>query len=332
MSLPNKQQLLERVIAAIKACGWQYLLLGKVHPFRLRVFRDRESYNVCIYIWNLTHGGGKARPVDEYRIQITGVDHFEPEPGGKTLILGWWEPVGVFAGFDFRKHIGKLGASPSMQIRESFLQEAYQSLGLSPCNKGNQEIAIAFHPQFIIEYIRSLEALHDVGKVREDFEILKAASIQPSSISESEIENVTGPRRKAIQSVIRTLRDTSFRERVLTAYGHRCAMCGLQLELVEAAHIVPVSEPASTDETCNGVALCALHHRAYDRAFVAIANDYHVWVSSAEKTRLKTASLDGGISAFTAGIRPIILLPPDMKDMPKAEYLERAREIRNWLD
>lgn len=332
MSLPNKQQLLERIIRAIKACGWQYLLLSTNHPFRLRVFRDRESYTVRIYIWNLTHGGGKARPADEYRIQITGVDHFESDPGGKTLILGWWDPVGVFAGFDYRKHAGKLGASPSMQIRENFLLEAYQSRGLSPCNKGNQEIAIAFHPQFLIEYIRSLEDLHDVGKACEDFEVLRAASAEPTSISEVSLENITAARRKAIQSVVRTLRDNSFRERVLTAYSHRCAMCGLQLELVEAAHIVPVSEPSSTDETCNGLALCVLHHRAYDNALLAITNDYRVWISLAEKTRLKATGFDGGMSSFVNGIRPIICLPPDTKDRPNIKYLERGREIRDWVN
>lgn len=332
MALPRKPQLLERVVTAIKGCGWQYLLLNANHPFRMQVFQDRESYNVRIYIWNLTHGGGAARPVDEYRIQITGVDHFEPEPGGKTLILGWWDSVGVFAGFDYRKHGGTLGASPSMQIRENFLREAYLSIGLSPCNKGNQEIAIAFHPQFIIEYIRSLEDLHDVGKTKVDFEVLKAASAEPASISEAEIVKVTATRRKAIQSVVRTLRDASFRGRVLTAYSHRCAICGLQLELVDAAHIVPVAEPSSTDETCNGLALCALHHRAYDKAFLAIANDYSVCVSLAERARLKATGFDEGIRSFVDGIRPIIHLPPDTNDRPKVEYLERGKELRHWVD
>lgn len=166
----DKRQLFEKVIQAIQACGWQYIQLSpqNEHPFRLRIFRENEAYTVRIYIWNMTHGGGVARPTDEYRIQITGVSHFEPETGGKTLILGWWDEASVFAGFDYRKHSGRLGSSPSMQIRESFLREAYEH-GFSPCNKGNREIAIAFRPDFIIEYIRSLESLHDVGKSRTDF-------------------------------------------------------------------------------------------------------------------------------------------------------------------
>jgi putative restriction endonuclease len=332
--LLGKKELLEKVIAAIKGCGWQYLILSTSHPFRLRVFQDHEAYTVRIYIWNMTHGGGKARPPDEFRIQITKVEQFEEEPGpeGRTLILGWWDPVGVFAGFDYRKHTGKISHSPSMQIREPFLLEANASRGLSPCNKGNQEIAIAFHPEFIIEYIRSLEQLHDVGKVREDFEILKAVAVDPAAVTDTDINKVTGPRRRAIQSVIRTLRDSSFRDRVLTVYSHRCAMCGLQLELVEAAHIVPVSESTSTDETANGLALCTLHHRAYDKALVTVANDYHVLFSSTEKGRLKKIGFDGRMNAFVNDLRPVICLPPDVKDRPKVSYLQRGREIRHWAD
>ena len=331
--LLGKDELLERVIAAIKGCGWQYLILKTNHPFRLRVFQDHEAYTVRVYIWNLTHGG-KSRPDDEFRIQATGVSQFEPEPGpeGRTLILGWWDRVGVFTGFDYRRHAEKIGSSPSMQIREAFLLEADATRGLSPCNKGNQEIAIAFHPEFIIEYIRSLEQLHDVGKAKEDFEVLKTVAADPTAVTDTDLGKVTGPRRKAMQSVIRTLRDSSFRDRVLTVYSHRCAMCGLQLELVEAAHIVPVAESASTDETTNGLALCTLHHRAYDKALVTVANDFRVLVSSAEKGRLKKIGFDGRMASFVNDLRPVIHLPPATKDRPKASYLQRGREIRHWAD
>jgi len=279
----------------------------------------------------MTHGGGAARPEDEYRIQITGADHFEPEPGGKTLILGWWDEAGVFAGFDYRKHSGPLGSSPSMQIREEFLHKAYEH-GFSPCNKGNREIAIAFRPDFIIEYIRSLESLHDVGEAPIDFEVLEAVAADPDSVNDDDLDKVTPLRRSVVASVRRTLRDTSFQSRVLTCYSHRCAMCGLQLELVEAAHIVPVAELTSTDETSNGVALCILHHRAYDKALVAISDDYHVLTSSAEQDRLRDVGHDGGLQDFLAGLRPLILLPPANPDRPNASYLRRGREIRKWLN
>lgn len=277
----------------------------------------------------MTHGGGRARPADEYRIQITGVSRFEPEPGGKTLILGWWDEAGVFAGFDYQKHSDWLGASPSMQIREQYLREAYEG-GFSPCNKGNGEIALAFRPDFIIEYVRFLEQLHDVGKSPVDFKVLSSIAIDPNAVNDIDLEKVSNQRRTAVASVRRALRDNSFKDRVLTAYSHQCAVCSLQMDLVEAAHIVPVAVPDSTDETSNGLALCVLHHKAFDRSIIAIDDQYHVLMSNAEKRRLREIGHDAGMDVFIRGLRPLILLPPAINDRPHVKYLQKGRQVRNW--
>jgi putative restriction endonuclease len=134
----TKSQLFEKVERAIINAGWNILYLPPQtgNPRRIQIYKGDESYRLRIYIWNMTHGGGRARPHDESRIQITGVTRFEAEVGGKTLILGWWDEAGVFAAFDFHKHAGTLGYSPSIQIREEFLRRAYRD-GLSPCDKGS---------------------------------------------------------------------------------------------------------------------------------------------------------------------------------------------------
>lgn len=333
MARLSKRLLFEKVVWAIRGCGWSVIYLSKLsdHPFRIRMFRDTETYTVRVYIWNMTHGGGHARPADEYRIQITGVSRFEAEPEGKTLILGWWDEASVFAGFDYRKHTALLGASPSMQIREEFLREAYER-GFAPCNKGNREIAIAFRPDFIAEYIRFLEPLHDAGKSPVDFSILSSISQDPAAVNDSDLQKVSEPRRSAVASIRRALRDSSFNQRVLTAYGHQCAMCSLQMDLVEGAHIVPVAVPDSTDETSNGLALCALHHKAYDRAIVTVDDRYHVLMSGSRKDRLRQIGHDGGMDSFIAGLRPLIILPPAVSDRPNIRYLRKGREVRDWAD
>lgn len=278
----------------------------------------------------MTHGGGSARPTDEYRIQITGVSRFEPEPDGKTLILGWWAEVGIFSGFDYRKHAGPLGASPSMQIREQFLREAYEH-GFSPCNKGNREIAIAFRPDFFMEFVRFLEDLHDVGKSPVDFEVLADIAKDPQTVNDSDLEKVSQQRRTAVASVRRVLRDTSFKDRVLTSYSHQCAVCSLQMDLVEAAHIVPAAAPGSTDETSNGMTLCVLHHKAYDKAIIAVDDQYHILMSMPQKRRLQEIGHDGGMESFIRGLRPLIVLPPEVRDRPNVKYLKKGREIREWV-
>ena len=120
----TKEQLLETVVAAIRDSGWNVLYLSEGHPFQLQMYRGDQSFRLRIYIWNITHGGGSARPADEYRIQVTGVHQFEQQPGEKTIILGWWAEAGVFAGFDVRKHSAPLGFSPSLQIRRGALELA----------------------------------------------------------------------------------------------------------------------------------------------------------------------------------------------------------------
>ena len=66
------------------------------------------------------------------------------------------------------------------------------------------------------------------------------------------------------------IRDTWFSGDVLDAYGRRCAMCGLGLNLVQGAHIYPASAHGSPDVVSNGIALCANHHLAFDRHQIAV--------------------------------------------------------------
>jgi putative restriction endonuclease len=69
----------------------------------------------------------------------------------------------------------------------------------------------------------------------------------------------------------------TFRERVLEAYREQCALCRLRhIELLEAAHIRPDSDPEGEPIVSNGLALCKLHHAAFDRNILGIRPDYVV--------------------------------------------------------
>lgn len=327
----QKYSLLEKIVNSINEDGWDvfYLSDPKYHPFRLKIYNEKESYNIRIYIWHLTHGGGSARPVDEYRIQITGVDHFEAEVGGKTLILGWWEEGNVFAGFDFNKHIGNLGFSPSIQIREAALRKAYVN-GFSPWTKENQETAIAFRTDFFVEYVRNLESLHSFGESKNDFEALENIANRPNEINDTIIESISPPRQLTVTSVTKKISDNGFKARVLNAYSQKCAFCGLQLKLVDAAHILPVSYSESTDETCNGISMCALHHRAFDRSLVTINMEYQIVHNDKKIEKLSAEKLTDGVEDFVRYLRPYIILPPAVNDRPHIEYIKKTNEIRGW--
>ena len=71
------------------------------------------------------------------------------------------------------------------------------------------------------------------------------------------------------------LHQRAFRERVLKAYQHQCSLCRLRRdEFLDAAHIAPDSEPEGVPSVTNGLALCRLHHAAFDRFFVGVRPDY----------------------------------------------------------
>nr|WP_239684263.1 HNH endonuclease [Stenotrophomonas maltophilia] len=107
-------------------------------------------------------------------------------------------------------------------------------------------------------------------------------------------------------------------------------MCGVQLKLIEAAHIVPVAAPHSTDLTSNGVALCALHHRAYDSNLVSIAEDYSIQVSRNRVAELRGLNLGGGIKSFISGLNDYIILPADRRDYPSVDNISVSRKVRGW--
>ena len=78
------------------------------------------------------------------------------------------------------------------------------------------------------------------------------------------------------------LHQAAFRDRVLFAYGNRCSLCRLgHVSLLDAAHIIPDGDPGGTATVSNGLALCKIHHAAYDSNFLGIRPDYTVAIRGA---------------------------------------------------
>lgn len=79
-------------------------------------------------------------------------------------------------------------------------------------------------------------------------------------------------------------RDPHFRERVLRSYERKCAICDLDVRLgqqtlaLEAAHI-KWHQAGGPDIETNGLALCTLHHKMFDRGAFTLTQDRRIAVS-----------------------------------------------------
>lgn len=91
-------------------------------------------------------------------------------------------------------------------------------------------------------------------------------------IGEIEKRYITGEIKRRVHQPI-------FRAQIIKAYERRCAICRLNhAELLDAAHIIPDADIGGTASIPNGMALCKIHHAAYDRNFLGIDPDYRVHI------------------------------------------------------
>jgi putative restriction endonuclease len=79
-------------------------------------------------------------------------------------------------------------------------------------------------------------------------------------------------------------RDPQFRQRVLTAYEYRCAVCGFDVRLgtvpiaLDAAHI-RWHQAGGPDTEANGLALYVLHHKTFDLGVFTVSREGALLVS-----------------------------------------------------
>ena len=125
----------------------------------------------------------------------------------------------------------------------------------------------------------------------------------------------------------RRKRHPQFRWAVLRAYDDRCAVCGLDIRLagqpiaIEAAHIHWLKDAGPWDVR-NGLALCVLHHRLFDRGAFTVKPDYRIVVAT---------SVDGPRSRDTLVCfngQPLQIIPTNHDQRPDSQYLSwHAREV-----
>ena len=149
-----------------------------------------------------------------------------------------------------------------------------------------------------------------------------SAALAPVAVGHRISEDITEARRAYVTRAVRQrVHQVVFRERVIRAYQERCALCSLRhQELLDAAHITPDSDPEGEPVVSNGVALCKLHHAAFDRMFFAIRPDYVIEVRPSILAEHDGPMLVIGLQRIN---KTRLLLPRRLADHPDPARLER---------
>lgn len=129
-------------------------------------------------------------------------------------------------------------------------------------------------------------------------------------------------RRYLIAETKRRLHQPVFASQVMLAYQTKCAVCRLgHRELLDAAHIIADSDPLGLPVIQNGMALCKIHHAAYDRNILGIRPDYVVEIHQRLLDEIDGPMLRHGLQGHHG--EPLRQLPLARAERPDADRLEQ---------
>lgn len=159
----------------------------------------------------------------------------------------------------------------------------------------------------------------------------------PISLNEIEPDDIDLRKREVTRWQVYARRrgpaSVRFRREVREAYNWKCLICaarlpGTSINLIpgiDAAHILPWAE-YELDEVYNGIALCKLHHWAFDERLLQInfrQGEYYVDLSPEAENVLFPPDFSIDILRVSVGRISRDLLPKDRSLWPKASLLQR---------
>ena len=131
-------------------------------------------------------------------------------------------------------------------------------------------------------------------------------------------------REYAIATTRQRLHQPIFRQHVLGAYRSQCAICRLRhIELLEAAHIKEDSQ-GGEPVVPNGVAMCVLHHRAFDEDVIGIRPEDFTVETKASVLEERDGPTSRHAIQGVHGTR--LLIPRRKESQPDSELLAKRYE------
>lgn len=168
------------------------------------------------------------------------------------------------------------------------------------------------------------------------FEVQKEVKKIISTPRPMEYDPVESSKRLVTRSTSSYFRSRGFRQAVIEAYDCRCAFCGFKLLSpdslrweVEAAHIVP-NNVQGKDDVWNGLALCGIHHWAFDVGWLTLNTKFVVETSTRTKQLPSTFGRIGTLDLLRMFERKAVRmnLPSDKNLFPHKNSIQWHRNNR----
>ena len=294
------------------------------NPYRLSL----NGKSCALFVANVSHAG-RTDP-DEYRIQCPGdlPDQLGDREslGDRVSILGYHAETGVFSAWDPELFLTRSRKTRRFSIytRLSGLRRASRHSIARYIDEDGQ-IVLLFRSEYLGLYLQNASILHRATSRALESVVDVYGSTRLGTAPK---RRVLVARRRVEMTHVQYVRSPQFRQEVLSAYGNRCAMCRVQLELIEAAHLVPHAHPKGLDVVENGVALCALHHKSLDSGLLYIDSDYSIKINDDRYKYLLKVKLTDGIGKYRRYLRPRIDLPRDSSQHPLMDNILLGNQLR----
>lgn len=325
----NPTELKYLLIDSLKAYSEDVAYIEGNNPYTFSI--NKKVYHILI---KNIHASGKGRPnQDECRIQIQQTENFlaAKNSGKNVLFLGYFADYNVFTVWNPRLLTPRINKKKVVSVYSRFsIQKKASENGIASYEDDNHQVIISFKPEYLGLYLENYDSMH------QSTEKALLELIEESNETE-ETEKLKGDvfeieKQKFTVTHRRFKRDIMFKKLVAETYSNRCAICGIQLDLVEAAHIIPHSHKKGTDDPTNGVCLCTLHHKAYDNGLIYFDSEYHIKLNDSKMRYLEKVKKDGGIMKFKSLQFDKLSLPTSKLYYPSKDFIRVANELRGIVE
>ena len=323
----NTKDLKYLLIDSLRLYSSNVIFLDGNNPYRFSI-NKKEFY---VLIKNTHESGANRENQDECRIQISKSENFNAALSSKNIVvvLGYYADKKVFTAWNPYLLKNRFNEKSTISVYSRFSVQNNASVnGIGLYIDNNNHHIISFKPQYLGLYLENIDSVHLLSEI----DLLKLAETSDDLNDGEDDGDIEIDGQKFNITHTHKVRDPKFRRIVYEAYKYRCAMCGIQLQLIEAAHIVPHGHEKGTDDISNGICLCALHHTAYDKSLIYFDKNLNVKINQEKLDYLNRIRMDSGFNKLEKLHFPKIELPENQILRPNINNIHLANTIRGIND